>query len=158
MFTPGKNEKRYLAGALDAKSGRLTHVEANRKTSGLFILLLWKLVKEHSWAARIHIVLDNYRIHTGARTQLALAVLGDRVRLHFLPPCCPDHNWIERFWKDLHDNVTRNPCCPNKGHPHGRSPPLLAPPQSDSRPKTRWKTGRVTRFPGSRKAVLGRNI
>ena len=28
--------------------------------------------------------------------------------LHFLPPYCPDHNRIERLWKDLHDNVTRN--------------------------------------------------
>lgn len=113
VLTPGKNEKRYLAGALDVKSGQLTYVEADRKTSDLFILLLWRLVKEHSWAACIHVVLDNYRIHTSARTQLALAALGDRVRLHFLPPYCPDHNRIERFWKDLHDNVTRNHCCPN---------------------------------------------
>jgi transposase len=28
--------------------------------------------------------------------------------LHFLPPYCPDDNRIERLWKDLHDNVTRN--------------------------------------------------
>jgi transposase len=36
---------------------------------------------------------------------------GDRVQLHFLPPYCPDHNRIERLWKDLHDNVTRNHRC-----------------------------------------------
>jgi transposase len=35
----------------------------------------------------------------------------DRVQLHFLPPYCPDHNRIERIWKDLHDNVTRNHTC-----------------------------------------------
>jgi transposase len=29
----------------------------------------------------------------------------------FLPPYCPDHNRIERVWKDLHDNVTRNHTC-----------------------------------------------
>ena len=28
---PGKNEKRYLAGALNARTGRLTFVEADRK-------------------------------------------------------------------------------------------------------------------------------
>ena len=36
---------------------------------------------------------------------------GERVQLHFLPPYCPDHNRIERLWKDLHDNVTRNHRC-----------------------------------------------
>jgi hypothetical protein len=50
IVTPGKNEKFYLAGALD-------------------------------------------------------------VRLHFLPPYCPDANRIERVWQDLHANVTRNHRC-----------------------------------------------
>ena len=40
--------------------------------------------------------------------RLAVAALDGRVKLHFLPPYCPDHNAIERIWKDLHDNVTRN--------------------------------------------------
>ena len=34
-----------------------------------------------------------------------------KFELHFLPPYCPDHNRIERIWKDLHDNVTRNHRC-----------------------------------------------
>jgi transposase len=113
VVTPGKNEKRYLAGAWDAQTRQLTYVEADRKTSDLFILLLWKLVQEYSWATCIHLVLDNYRIHDSSRSRLALAALGNRVCLHFLPPYCPDHNRIERLWKDLHDNVTRNHCCPN---------------------------------------------
>ena len=33
---------------------------------------------------------------------------GERVRLHFLPPYCPNENRIERVWLDLHANVTRN--------------------------------------------------
>ena len=28
-----------------------------------------------------------------------------------MPPYCPDENRIERLWKDLHDNVTRNHTC-----------------------------------------------
>jgi hypothetical protein len=39
--TPGKNRKAYLAGALDARSGRLIVVEGRRKTSRLFLDLLW---------------------------------------------------------------------------------------------------------------------
>jgi transposase len=111
--TPGKNKKRYLAGALDACTGRLSWVEADRKTSDLFILLLWQLLKEYPHAKGIHVILDNYKIHDSQRTQLALAAAGGRIRLHFLPPYCPDHNRIERVWKDLHDNVTRNHCCQN---------------------------------------------
>jgi transposase len=113
VLTPGKNEKRYLAGALDARTGRLTWVEADRKTSDLFILLLWQLLKEYPRAKCIHVVLDNFKIHHSQRTQLALAATNGRIRLHFLPPYCPDHNRIERVWKDLHDNVTRNHCCQN---------------------------------------------
>jgi transposase len=113
VLTPGKNQKRYLAGALDARRGRLTYVEADRKTSDLFILLLWQLLKEYPRSRCIHVVLDNFKIHHSQRTQLALAAAGGRIRLHFLPPYCPDHNRIERVWKDLHDNVTRNHCCQN---------------------------------------------
>lgn len=114
VLTPGKNEKRYLAGALNARTGRLTWVEADRKDSDLFIRQLWQLAKhDYPQASRIHIILDNYKIHSSQRSKLALAALGDRVQLHFLPPYCPDHNRIERTWKDLHDNVTRNHTCRN---------------------------------------------
>jgi len=111
VLTPGQNQKRYLAGALEARTGKLVWVEAERKNSDLFITLLWKLIKKYSKAKRIHIILDNYRIHSSQHTDLALAALKGRVKLHFLPPYCPDHNRIERVWKDLHDNVTRNHRC-----------------------------------------------
>lgn len=113
VLTPGKNEKRYLAGALNAHTGRLTWVESDRKNSDLFILQLWQLIKDYPRARCIHIILDNYKVHKSHRTQMALAALGQRVKLHFLPPYCPDHNRIERTWKDLHDNVTRNHTCRN---------------------------------------------
>jgi transposase len=57
------------------------------------------------------LILDNFRIHTSQRTRLALQALQEKVQLHFLPPYCPDANRIERLWKDLHDNVTRNHTC-----------------------------------------------
>jgi transposase len=114
VLTPGKNKKRYLAGALNARTGRLTWVEGDRKTSDLFILQLWQLVgRDYPHAKRIHLILDNYRIHSSRQTNLALARLGGRVVLHFLPPYCPDHNRIERVWRDLHANVTRNHRCRN---------------------------------------------
>jgi transposase len=112
VLTPGKNEKRYLAGALNAKSGELTWVESDRKTSDLFIDQLWTLVqRDYPNAKCIHLILDNYRIHSSNRTKIALKALEGKIKLHFLPPYCPDHNKIERVWQDLHANVTRNHRC-----------------------------------------------
>lgn len=112
VLTPGKNQKRYLAGAINARTGRLTWVEAERKNSQLFILQLWQLVgRDYPQAKRIHLILDNYKIHSSVQTQAALARLDGRVVLHFLPPYCPDHNRIERVWRDLHADVTRNHQC-----------------------------------------------
>jgi transposase len=109
VSTPGQNVKRYLAGALDSRTGELTWVEGERKTSLLFILLLWELVTSYPGAKRIHVILDNYSIHSTEQVRISLATeQGKRLQLHFLPPYCPDDNKIERVWQDLHANVTRN--------------------------------------------------
>jgi len=108
VVTPGKNAKRYLAGALDANSGRLLWVEGKRKTSALFIALLERLLAAYRWVPVIHVIVDNYRIHNSKIVQAALADSAGRIRLHFLPPYCPQDNRIERVWEDLHANVTRN--------------------------------------------------
>lgn len=111
LMTPGQNEKRYLAGALDAGSGHLTCVEGTRKDSALFVRLLYALVKQHPHARKIHVILDNYRIHYSEMTQTALRHFAKRIQLHFLPPYCPNENKIERTWQDLHAEVTRNHQC-----------------------------------------------
>lgn len=112
VLTPGKNEKRYLAGALDARTKKLIVVEGHRKNTVLFVLLLWELTQRFSKAKRIHVILDNYAIHTTRIVQQSLATpVGRKLQLHFLPPYCPDNNRIERTWEDLHANVTRNHRC-----------------------------------------------
>jgi transposase len=111
--TPGQNVKRYLAGAWDARTGQLHWVEALRKTSTLFLTLLDYLLQAYPQAPVIHVILDNYRIHDSKVVQAALRWWGGRIRLHFLPPYCPNDNKIERVWQDLHANVTRNHTCRN---------------------------------------------
>jgi transposase len=113
VLTPGCNEKRYLAGAWNPKTGRLIYVEGERKNSLLFLELLYKLAtKTYPDAKQIHLILDNYGIHDSLQVRLALrSARAEKLKLHFLPPYCPDHNRIERIWKDLHDNVTRNHRC-----------------------------------------------
>jgi transposase len=109
--TPGQNVKRYLCGALNVKTGCIEYVAGERKNGLLFIEMLESLLKAHPTATTIHVVLDNYRIHTSKQVQAWMEEKGRRIRLHFLPPYCPDHNKIERQWRDLHANVTRNHRC-----------------------------------------------
>lgn len=116
IVTPGKNEKFYLAGALDVRTGALLTTGANKKNAALFCELLRLLARTYSRARRIHLVLDNYSIHSAVLTRRTLVELGGRIVLHFLPPYCPDANRIERVWQDLHANVTRNHRCKNMKH------------------------------------------
>ncbi len=112
VITPGRNQKRYLAGAFDPRGGHFVYVEGERKVSGLFLRLLAALLDRFRTLGRIHLILDNYIIHKSRIVQRWLEVHGRRIRLHFLPPYTPEANLIERVWKDLHDNVTRNHRCP----------------------------------------------
>ena len=111
VVTPGQNRKRYLAGALALNGSNLLCVQAERKNSDLFLALLAKLRQYHPRARRIHLVLDNYGIHSSRRVQESLRQHGDLFQLHFLPPYSPDHNLIERVWREVHASVTRNHCC-----------------------------------------------
>lgn len=118
VLTPGQNQKRYLAGALNPDTGELTIVEGSQKNSDLFLRMLESLLRRYPDAKRIHIILDNYRIHSSRIVQAALMHRLKRISLVFLPPYCPNENKIERVWKDLHDEVTRN-------HPHATMDELM---------------------------------
>jgi transposase len=111
VMTPGQNLKRYLCGALNVQTGCIDHVDGERKNGLLFIATLQRLLETYPKAKMIHVVLDNFRIHSSKQVQTWMKQNGHRIRLHFLPPYCPDHNKIERKWKDLHAAVTRNHRC-----------------------------------------------
>ena len=85
---------------------------AARKNAALFCALLELLATTYGrHVRRIHLVVDNYGIHSARATRRALGALQNRIVLHFLPPYCPDANRIERVWQDFHANVTRNHRC-----------------------------------------------
>jgi transposase len=109
--TPGQNVKRYVCGALNVETGCIEYVAGERKNSLLFLSMLERLLKAYPDATMIHVVLDNFRIHSSKQVQAWMKQNGNRIRLHFLPPYCPDHNKIERKWRDLHAAVTRNHRC-----------------------------------------------
>jgi len=111
VMTPGQNTKRYICGALNATTGCIEYVARERKNSLLFLSMLERLLKAYPAVPVIHVVLDNFRIHSSKQVQAWMKEKGHRIRLHFLPPYCPDHNKIERKWRDLHAGVTRNHRC-----------------------------------------------
>jgi transposase len=108
--TPGKNQKRYVFGGGNPKTGHVVWMVAERKNSATFIQWLKCLRSAYRRYRVIHVVLDNYVIHKSKKTLAAVARMHGIV-LHFLVPYSPEHNPIERLWGELHANVTRNHQC-----------------------------------------------
>ena len=109
VLTPGTNEKRYLAGALDLAPGTTQHCVWYRKTTGLFLDLLATLDRAYPAPkfARLSVVVDNSKIHYAGEVEKWLAA-HPRFELLYLPTYCPRANPIERAFGDVHDKCTRN--------------------------------------------------
>jgi hypothetical protein len=107
--TPGTNEKRYLAGALDMRTGTVVHRVWWRKTHGLFLDLLQALDQAYPAVCFTHlyVVVDNFKIHKAQAVEQWL-VAHPRFELLFLPTSCPKASPIERAFGDVHDKCTRN--------------------------------------------------
>ena len=108
-MTPGTNEKRYLAGALDLTTGTITHWVWYRKQTGLFLELLETLARTHPAPLFTHltVVVDNAKLHKAKKVQQWLAA-HPRFEVLYLPTYCPRANPIERAFGDVHDKCTRN--------------------------------------------------
>jgi transposase len=107
--TPGTNEKRYLAGALDISTGKISHCVWYRKQTGLFLDLLERLDRTHPAPlfTYLTVVADNAKLHKAKKVQQWLAA-HPRFELLYLPTYCPRANPIERAFGDVHDQCTRN--------------------------------------------------
>jgi transposase len=108
VLTPGTNEKRYLAGALDLTTGTITHCVWYRKQTGLFLDLLDTLDRTYLAPLFTHltVVVDNAKLHKAERVQQWLAT-HPRFEVLYLPTYCPRANPIERAFGDVHDKCTR---------------------------------------------------
>lgn len=112
--TPGDNAKRYLAGSMDWRTGKLVATEGTRRNADLFLAHLDELRCRYRGYHTIHVICDNAHFHRPERCGKVaeyLATWGHRVRLHYLPKYAPETNPIERVWWHLHDEVTRNHRC-----------------------------------------------
>jgi transposase len=115
--TPGNNEKRYLAGSIPWRTGRVFLTEGLPKegrSAALFCRHLDDLRRAFRHYQVIHVVCDNAGTHRPEKSRLVKEYLGrwgGRVVLHYLPCYAPDCNPIERVWWRLHEAVTRNHRC-----------------------------------------------
>jgi transposase len=109
VVTPGVNQKRYLAGALDHLTGKVVSCIGERKSGGLFLELLAALEEAYPAASvqRLYVVVDNFGIHKAKAVAQWLAK-HRRIELLFLPTYCPKANPIERVFWEVHDKCTRN--------------------------------------------------
>ena len=115
--TPGTNEKRYLAGSIHWRTGRVILTEGKPRegrSAALFCRHLDDLRRAFRHYKVIHVLCDNAGTHTADGSKLVRAYLkewGHRVKVHYLPKYSPDTNPIERVWWRLHEAVTRNHRC-----------------------------------------------
>jgi putative transposase len=115
--TPGNNEKRYLAGSIHWRTGRVILTEGLPKegrSAALFLRHLDDLRRAFRHYKVIHVICDNAGIHKPDKSKAVkeyLAEWAGRVVVHYLPTYAPDTNPVERVWWRLHEAVTRNHRC-----------------------------------------------
>lgn len=110
--TPGVNRKLIGFGAIDWRTGWLSHGIGLRRDSATLCLQLDHLVERSQARGRVAILLwDNLGIHTrrgSRRLRAYLDVHGDCLCLVYTPAYDPDANPTERLWRPLRLAVTHN--------------------------------------------------
>jgi transposase len=107
--TPGRNAKRAVFGALDARTGALQHAIRERKRAVDFVAFLEQLVRAYPTGALV-LVLDNVVTHDAKFVRAWLARPEHaRVHLLWLPKySAHEHNPIERVWGIMKDKLAAN--------------------------------------------------
>lgn len=109
VWTPGKNAKQYVFGAVHYVSGAFRWLAWPHKNNVGFRQLLTDILSVHADDPRpIVVVVDNFRIHAAQTVQAWLCSHRRLIRLYFLPTYAPRLNPIERLWHHVRRNVTDN--------------------------------------------------
>jgi transposase len=107
--TPGRNAKRAVFGALDARTGALRYAIRERKRAVDFVAFLEQLARAYP-VGPVVLVLDNVVTHDAKLVRAWLA-RPEHARFHllWLPKySAHEHNPIERVWGLLKDRVAAN--------------------------------------------------
>lgn len=115
--TPGTNVKRYLAGSIHWRTGRVVLTEGKPKegrSAALFLRHLDDVRRAFRHYKVIHVICDNAGFHKPDKSKAVRKYLAEwpgRVVLNYLPTYSPDCNPVERVWWRLHEAVTHNHRC-----------------------------------------------
>jgi len=113
--TPGDNEKRYVAGSLNWRTGQLLATLGPQRNGKLFVAHLNDLRGRLRRYHKIHVICDNAKFHDSKLVRQNLGEWGGRIELHWLPKRSPHTNPVERVWWHLHEEITRNHQCKTMG-------------------------------------------
>jgi hypothetical protein len=105
--SPGKDEVRYLLGSLVYPNGEGIYQIFCRKRTMEVEKHLLSLVTEFS-EHFIFIIWDNAKTHTTEMLEPFFEEYQDRICPVFLPTYSPRLNLIERLWRQMRADVTRN--------------------------------------------------
>jgi hypothetical protein len=109
---PGVNRKLVGFGAMDWRTGWISHGIGWQRNSEAICLQINHLVERSQKRGRVALVLwDNLGIHTrrgSKRLRECLDDHADRVRLVDTPTYDPDANPAERLWRAMRPKVTHN--------------------------------------------------
>jgi hypothetical protein len=109
---PGQNRKLVGFGAIDWRTGWLSHGIGWRRDSAAICLQLAHLVERSQQRGRTVLLLwDNLGIHTRRGSKRLRAWLDehpDQIRLLYTPSYDPDANPAERLWRAMRPKVTHN--------------------------------------------------
>jgi hypothetical protein len=99
-----------LHGAINPETGQTVVKDVLAVDAVSTIALLAAIETTYPVPRRIHVFLDNARYHHAKLVQAWLARPDCRIKLHFVPACCPHLNSIERLWGLMHRHTTHNKC------------------------------------------------
>ena len=108
VMTPGRNQRRYLFGAVELSTGKWCCQVARRANGAAFVRLLECLLETYADAPAIAVVLDNVIIHSSHRVH---AWLLEHPQLHLLYGAryCPHENPVERIWGAMKAHLANSP-------------------------------------------------
>ena len=93
-------------GALNLECMSFFYQDFETINSQATIKFFKKLEEGYPNARKIHWILDNAGYFT--RDEVTKYLETSRIKVHYLPPRCPNLNPIERLWKIMHEYVSNN--------------------------------------------------
>lgn len=113
--TPGTSQKRYVAGSIHWRTGRVFATAGPKRDEKLFLAHLEHLRHRLRRYRKIHVICDRAKFHQSEAVMIYLWEHRARIALELLPAYSPDANPMERIWWLLREHVTRNHRCRDQG-------------------------------------------